>query len=91
MITLEDAKADDKNKFGKTVNEDTKEELLDEGLGLSFDFMDKFNLICLHLKKIEFMTAIVAKTAVVCLILTAVVCYFFAIFCPFWAFFIVVS
>ena len=44
VITLEDAKADDKNKFDKTVNEDTKEELPDEGLGLSFDLLDKFNV-----------------------------------------------
>ncbi|KAK8472231.1 hypothetical protein PHAVU_002G148500 [Phaseolus vulgaris] len=43
LITVEDVKADDKNEFDKTVNEDRKEELPDEGLGLSFDLLDKFN------------------------------------------------
>jgi len=38
---LKYAKADDKNKFDKMVNEDIKEELTTKGL-------DKFNVICLH-------------------------------------------
>ncbi|KAK7366860.1 hypothetical protein VNO80_08862 [Phaseolus coccineus] len=38
VITVEDVKTDD-----KMVNEDRKEELPDEGLGLSFDLLDKFN------------------------------------------------
>ncbi|RDX74186.1 Protein CURVATURE THYLAKOID 1D, chloroplastic, partial [Mucuna pruriens] len=44
VITLEDVKADDKNEFDKTVNEDPKEELPDDGKGFSFDFLDKLNV-----------------------------------------------
>ncbi|BAT99468.1 hypothetical protein LR48_Vigan03g314500 [Vigna angularis] len=43
VITLEDGKADDKNELEKTLNENAKTELPEEGLGLSFDLLDKFN------------------------------------------------
>ncbi|XP_020217613.1 protein CURVATURE THYLAKOID 1D, chloroplastic [Cajanus cajan] len=43
VITLEDVKADDRNEFDKTGNEDTKEVLPVDGEDLSFNLLDKIN------------------------------------------------